>query len=89
MIFQIFPKYKLRNHGESISFGDQVYLKNQVLKSYINFYTENPLNFDNFCFKEDLAIERRQRRALKKRHKRNKRKAEGSLRQPLSTNLRD
>lgn len=50
MIFQVLPRFKLRNRGESIAFNDQVFIMNQLLKSYINFYSNVPLKVDNFQF---------------------------------------
>ncbi len=53
MIFQIIPKFKLRQEGEKIQFKDQILLKNVQLDCYVNFSTEQPIIIDR-CLDEDL-----------------------------------
>ena len=40
MIFQIMPKYKLRQLGEPIQYNDQIYIENLKLNCFINASTD-------------------------------------------------
>ena len=40
MVFQILPRYKLRQLGESIQYNDQIFIENTRLKCKINSSTE-------------------------------------------------
>ena len=40
MVFQILPKFKLRQLGESVQYNDQIYIENSKLKCKINSSNE-------------------------------------------------